>query len=170
MVMKYKGNLQTARKLTGFRALYFHYLYLMGKIPKHRPRPPSQVHFRYREDLIKIDRISREITLLCRHRIDTQEQLSSFRAGLTGEIEALAAQRQELRNSIRRPKDEKTVAETKAQIALLSARMGEIRREVRLCDDIAARSEQFKEKIRQARQEQEQKIEERGKSRYDKFR
>jgi hypothetical protein len=96
---KLKGNLQTAKKLTGFRALYFHYLYLLGKLPKNNPRP----------------------------------------------------------------KDEATVTEVKAQISLLSARMGEIRKEVVLCDDIAARSLQIKEKMARVRQEQEQNQQTKGK-------
>jgi hypothetical protein len=91
---------------------------------------------------------------------------------LTDEIQALADQRQELRNSIRRPKDEPTVTEVKGQIALLSTRMGEIRKEVVLCDDIAARSQQFKEKIQTVRQEQNQTQNQDRKERtqYDKFR
>jgi hypothetical protein len=170
--VKVKGNLKTAKKLTGFRALYFHYLYLLGKLPKNRPRPPSKVHFLYREDLLKIDRISKEITLLCRHRIDTGEQLSSFKAGLEDELKTLTDQRQGLRNSIRRPKDEASVAEVKGQIALLSTRMGEIRKEVVLCDDVAARSAQIKDKIQKGRQEQEQSQNQDRKERthYDKFR
>jgi hypothetical protein len=153
---KVKGNLKTAKKLTGFRALYFHYLYLLGKLPKNRPRPPNKVHFLYREDLLKIDRISNEITLLCRNKIDTVEQLSSFKEGLTEEIKSLTNQRQGLRNSIRRPKDEATVAEVKGQISLLSIRVGELRKEVVLCDDIAARSQEIKEKMAKVRQEQNQ--------------
>jgi hypothetical protein len=170
--VKFKGSLKTAPKLTGFRALYFHYLYLLGKLPKNRPKPPSKVHFLYREDLLKIDRISKEITLLCRHRIDTARQLSSFQAGLEGELKSLTDQRQRLRNSIRRPKDEATVTEVKAQISLLSTRMGELRKEVVLCDDIAARSEQIKEKMQRVRQEKEQSQnpQREEKTRYEPFR
>ena len=32
------GNLKAARKLTGFRALYVHYCYLLGIFPKNRPQ------------------------------------------------------------------------------------------------------------------------------------
>ena len=176
--VRFKGNLKTAKKMTGFRALYVHYLYLLGKLPKNKPRPPAKVHFLYREDLLKIDRISKEITLLCRYHIDTAQQLSSFKAGLTGELKALADQRQALRNSIRRPKDEATVTGVKAQISLLSARMGEIRKEVVLCDDIAARSQQIKEKTAKVRsaildgtdKEQTQNQQREEKTRYEPFR
>ena len=168
--VKFKGTLKTAKKLTGFRALYFHYLYLLGKLPKNKPRPLSKVHFLYREDLLKIDRISKEITLLCRHRIDTSEQLFSYKSELIDKMKTLTDQRQGLRNKLRRPKDEATVSEAKGQIALLSARMSEVRKEVVLCDDIAARSQQFKEKIEKVRQEQIQNQDRKEKNRHEPFR
>ncbi|MCL2300442.1 MAG: relaxase/mobilization nuclease domain-containing protein, partial [Firmicutes bacterium] len=38
-----RGTFRHTRRLKGFRALYFQYLYLLGKLPKHRPRPPEKV-------------------------------------------------------------------------------------------------------------------------------
>jgi hypothetical protein len=170
--VKFKGSLKTTPKLTGFRALYFHYLYLLGKLPKNGPKPPAKVHFLYREDLLKIDRISKEITLLCRNKIDTAEQLFLFKASLEDELKTLTGQRQGLRNSIRRTKDEAAVTEVKTQISLLSARMGEIRKEVTLCGDIADRSQQIKDKTARVRQEQQQNQQTKGKekNRYEPFR
>jgi hypothetical protein len=72
-----RGNYKHRRKLTGFRALYFRYLYLLGKLP--RGRPPKQVAPVHRGELIKIDQISRELKLLCEHEIDTPEQLAAFK-------------------------------------------------------------------------------------------
>jgi hypothetical protein len=73
------GTFQRTRRLKGFRALYFRYLYLLGKLPKHRQRPPEKIRPVYRGELIKIDQISRELRLLCEHEIDTPEQLAAFK-------------------------------------------------------------------------------------------
>ena len=43
----------------------------------------------------------------------------------------------------------------RAEIAVLSGQLKNLRREVRLCEDIAARSLSLKEKIRAAREEQQ---------------
>jgi hypothetical protein len=75
-----RGTLRNTRRIKGFRALYFRYLYLLGKLPKHRQRPPEKVRPVHRGELIKIDQISRELRLLCEHEIDTPEQLAAFRA------------------------------------------------------------------------------------------
>ncbi|MCL2462646.1 MAG: relaxase/mobilization nuclease, partial [Defluviitaleaceae bacterium] len=154
-VARLNGNLRTVKKLTGFRALYFHYMYLMGKLPREHPRPPAKVHFLFREDLIQIDKISNEIKLLCRHRIDTSEQLFSYKSGVTERMETLTAERAGLRRQLRRLTDESDRAPVRTRIALLSAALGEARKEVALCDDIASRTAQIKAKIQAVRQEQQ---------------
>jgi len=73
------GPLHHRRRMRGFRALYFRYLYLLGKLPRHRPRPPEKIPPVYRGELIKIDQISRELRLLCEHEIDTPEKLVAFK-------------------------------------------------------------------------------------------
>lgn len=153
VAMKLNGTIRTAKKLTGFRALYFHYLYLMGKLPKKRQRPPANVHFLFREDLIKIDRISNEITLLCRNRIDTSEQLFSYKAGLTERMETLTAEREALRKQLRRVKHEPEKADLRSKIAILTIGIREVRKEISLCDDIAERTKRMKDKICMVREE-----------------
>ncbi len=72
---RYKGSFRAVPRATGFRALYFHYCYLLGIFPKNRPKSNKRLHFLLREDLIKLDAISEEMKLLAGHRIDTGEQL-----------------------------------------------------------------------------------------------
>ena len=71
------GDLKQAKKVTGFRALYFHYCYLLGVFPQKQNRPPRRVPHALREDLIRAQELTDEARLLSRHRIDTLEQLIS---------------------------------------------------------------------------------------------
>ena len=73
-----KGNLKTAKKITGFRALYIHYCLLLGVFPKGRQPSNRRLHFLLREDLRKLDNIIKEARLLGEHHIDTAKQLSSY--------------------------------------------------------------------------------------------
>lgn len=91
-----KGNLKNAKKITGFRALYIHYCYLLGVFPKGRPQSNRRLHFLLREDLMKLDNISKEARMLGEHRIDTAEQLSSYKSALETEIKVLSADRKQL--------------------------------------------------------------------------
>lgn len=59
-----QGSMKTARKITGFRALYFHYCYKLGIFPKDRQQNRKRLHFLLREDLLKLNNISQEVRLL----------------------------------------------------------------------------------------------------------
>ena len=149
------GNLKTARKLTGFRALYVHYCYLLGIFPKNRPQQSrKRLHFLLREDLLKLDAITAETRLLIGHRIDTAEQLFSYRDEVSEKITVLTEKRKQLyktqRTAAVKSAPEKA-AEVKTQITALSKELAVLRKEVVLCNSIAERSGVIKEKIKAVR-------------------
>ena len=153
------GRLKTARKLTGFRALYVHYCYLLGLFPKNRPQQSrKRQHFLLREDLLKLDAITAETRLLIGHRIDTAEQLFCYRDEVNGKIEALTEKRTQLYKAQRTAavkSDPAKAAEVKTQIAALSKELATLRKEVVLCDSIAERSGVIQEKIKAVREDEQ---------------
>ena len=68
----------------------------------------------------------------------------------------LSKERQKLRYQCRSIRGEDRLAEVKAEISRLTARIGELREEVVLCDGIAARSGLIRQKIQIVRQEKKQ--------------
>ena len=153
------GSLKTARKLTGFRALYVHYCYLLGIFPKNRPpQSRKRMHFLLLEDLLKLDAITAETRLLIGHRIDTAEQLFCYRDEVNGKIEALTSDRKQLYKAQRTAavkSDPEKATEVKAQIAVLSKELAALRKEVVLCNSIAERSGVIKEKIKAVREDEQ---------------
>lgn len=152
------GSLEKTRKITGFRALYFHYCYLLGIFPKNKPKQNGRLHFLLREDLRKLDAITAETRLLVGHRIDTAEQLSSYRDEVTEEISVLSAERKALYKSQRTAAvkaDSEKSAEIKDHISALSKELAALRKEVSLCNDIAERSGVIKEKIKAVRKDEQ---------------
>ena len=152
------GSLKTARKITGFRALYFHYCYLLGIFPKNKPKQNRRLHFLLREDLRKLDAITAETRLLVGHRIDTAEQLFSYQSEVKGRIAALTDERKQLYKLQRTAAvkaDPEKAAEIKDRISALSKELAALRREVSLCDDIAERSGVIKEKIKAVREDEQ---------------
>lgn len=148
------GNLKTSKKITGFRALYFHYCYLLGIFPKGKPKSNKRLHFLLREDLLKLDAISQEAKLLAANRIDTAQQLVSYKDGLETKIQALTDQRKELyrsRRTITVKSDSEKREVISAEISSISKQLFYLRREVKLCDDIAIRSGVMREKIQAVR-------------------
>lgn len=153
-----RGDFKNTRKVTGFRALYFHYCYLLGIFPKNQPKRNKRLHFLLREDLAKLDAISEETKLLVRNRIDTAEQLSSYKEGLETKIESLTADRKALyrmQRTVSVKSDDDALARVKGQITAISRELSALRKEVRLCEDISIRSGVIKEKIRAVREDEQ---------------
>lgn len=71
-----RGNLKSSKRLTGLQALYIHYLYKMGILPRSCASP-KRTHFLLREDLRHLNEIIAQTKLLCAYGIVNAEQLSS---------------------------------------------------------------------------------------------
>ncbi len=151
------GNWQFRKKVTGFRALYFYYCYLLGVFPRKKQQNQKRLHFLLREDLIKLDAVTQEARLLAANRIDTAQQLSSYQSRLESRIESVTFQRKQLYCKLRTvavKSDEAASEEISAAITALSKELCQLRREVKLCSDIAMRSGVLPERIRDAQKTQ----------------
>ncbi|MBR1741745.1 MAG: hypothetical protein IJ733_07710, partial [Lachnospiraceae bacterium] len=124
------------RKIGGLRGLYLHYCFLLGILPRNQP-DTKKVHLIFREDLLKLNTISKETRLLCQYRIDTVEQLFYLKENFAKEEKELIEQRKHLRYQSRSIKDEEKLKEVKGQIAGLTEQIKEKREGVVLCDGIA---------------------------------
>lgn len=165
------GNWQSRKKVTGFRALYFHYCYLLGVFPRQKTQDRKRLHFLLREDLIKLDAITQEARLLAEHRIDTAQQLSSYQSELESRIADVTSQRKQLYRKLRTvavKSDEAASAEVCTAIATLSKELSQLRREVKLCSDIAVRSGILPERIQKVREDENHQRKE--KTEHDQFR
>ena len=151
------GNWQSRKKVTGFRALYFHYCYLLGVLPRQKKQNHKRLHFLLREDLIKLDAITQEARLLAVHRIDTAQQLSSYNSELESRIVDVTSQRRQLyrkQRTVAVKSDEVASAEVSTAISTLSKELSQLRQEVKLCSDIAVRSGILPERIQEIQKSQ----------------
>ena len=165
------GNWQACKKVTGFRALYFHYCYLLGVFPRQKTQNRKRLHFLLREDLIKLESITQEARLLVEHRIDTAQQLSSYQGELESRIAAVSNERKRLyrkQRTVAVKSDEAASAEVSSAIAALSRELSQLRREVKLCCDIAVRSGILPEHIQKVREDENHQRKE--KTEHDQFR
>ena len=143
-------------KVTGFRALYYHYCYLMGIFQKKKPKLQKRLHFLLREDISKMESISKEARLLFRHHIDTKEELSSYQQNLRTHMNELILRRKQLhkeKNTSVIQIDTDRLSVYKKEIASLTNTISAIRKELSLCTNILIRSEQMKSTIQAIRQE-----------------
>lgn len=132
-------------KVGGLHGLYLHYCYRLH-IFKQQPMSEAQLHFLLREDLIKLNSISKEARLLCTHNIETTEQLFSYKSKLTEEIKSLVEERKTLRYQLKGLIDEEKT-EVGGKIAEISNQLRQLRKEIDLCDNIMTRSVEMKSKL-----------------------
>ena len=143
---KFKGNIKNVKgkKLKGFIALYFHYLYLFKKI--ERKQTPQRVSFFMREEMIKFDRYQRQFKFLFSHDIETGEDLQKYQKAKETEVDDLIARRKTLYNE----RNDGNCDEVKEKAKEINAELNEIRKEIRLCKAIFKDSYKIAEKKRQA--------------------
>lgn len=145
-VYRVKGSLKNAKKVGGLRGLYLHYCYKLGILPKGKKQNYARLHYLLKDDLMKMDAITSETKLLCRRHIDTAEQLLEYKGSLETEIQELTEQRKGLYSQSRKLSGEDREA-VKARISGITERLKVIRKEVRLCEGVLARSGSLKEKL-----------------------
>jgi hypothetical protein len=154
-------DIRNSKKITGLRALYYHYLYKMGILPQ-KPRKfdstthasVKRTHFLLREDLRKLDRITAETKFLCTYRIDTTERLTAHQASAEAEIKQFTNNRKHMRYRLRNMRDESEAETCKKQIAESNRIISNLRKEVQYCAGILARSEDVREKLAKVKKEE----------------
>ena len=142
------------RKISGLRGLYYHYCYLLGYLPKQRLKP-YQVSPALRDDLIKLNEISREVRLLQEHQIDDLQQLFDYRKAMYEKAFLMEAQIRRLRNQ--KSKNSTTAmqkTELQSEIEKLKEQLKDSRRQVVICDRISSRGQKMKEKLQSIQEDE----------------
>ncbi len=125
-------------KLKGFKALYYHYLYLFGKIRKKEA--PQRVSFYLREELIKFERYQKQFHFLYDNDIETSAQLIEMKQTAEDRISELTQKRSRLYH---RP-------DAKGEIADINTELKELQAKVRMCNNILTDSERINERYNEA--------------------
>ena len=106
-----------------------------------------------REEVRKLDKYIEDYKLLCDCHIDTAEELFAFREDIDAQINQLKAEREHIRNKIRRaPEAEKT--ELKLQAKAVTQKMEPLRKQQRIAKRIAEQTPQIESLLAMERQQE----------------
>lgn len=125
------------RRVGGLKGLYLHYCYLLGIIPKEPNKNKSSL---LRDEVIKMDKIFKEMKLLARYHIDTYEQLLFYKTKFKEEFDSLFLERKSLKNKQKGTENRETISE-------LTKKISKLRNEIRQIESIEIRSEKMKENL-----------------------
>lgn len=153
---RFKGTFIKPHRKAGLRALYYYNLHRIGYFKRKYEKnetPSKSVYNRYRDDIRYLRRMSEEAKLLVKHSIDTDVQLNNHRLELQNQLNSLEYHRRLLRSKLRSIRDDDKQTAVKGEISELSKHMKPLRREISLCNDIAERSADIKDEIREERED-----------------
>ena len=144
-------------KVGGLRGLYLKYCYMLGYLPKYT-QGANKVPEILREDLLKCEKYTKQIRLLSKYEIHTDEELFSFLEQKEREKEDITEMREILRKEYRRVLPESEKKKLKAQIAALTSTLKDIRGEVRLAEDIKVSAEDMAKKMEQLERKNQKEV------------
>ena len=119
---------------------------------KHLPLSPM-----LREEVRKLDKYIEDYKLLCDCHIDTAEELFTFREDIDAQIDQLKAEREHIRNKIRRAPESKKL-ELKLQAKAVTQKIDPLRKQQRSAKRIAERSAPKVENLLAMERQQEAEV------------
>ena len=141
---EYQGN---HRKLKGIKAMYIRYCFELGilkpkGIPQKYPSPAL------RKDLIYMDKITNENTLIGKHNLETIEDVLAFKLDLNNQIENWMNQRRSIYNKIKRTRDPELKQQLEQDKNTLTSKIAHGKKEIRICEDIEKSVPDIEEKLK----------------------
>lgn len=144
--VRFNGCFAKTRKITGLRAMYLHYCYLLGYLPKakqHKPLLPEM-----RAAWRKIDRYSQEIRLIDSKELTTISAVNEFVSATKEQIAFVEKQRQHCYNKMRRCKEPSVMAELKLKRDDFTKTLSLLRKEVKVATNILEDNDEIKRNMK----------------------
>ena len=166
---KFNGSFEYTKpkKLKGFVALYFHYMYFFKLIRKKQI--PQRVSFFMRDELIKLDRYQKQFRFIYDNNIETGNELLELQKSKESRIDELIEERKTLYAT----RTEENESEIKAKSETINTELRTLRVDVRMCKAIAKDAYRIAEKrkhiqnlIKQAEKEMKENERKKKKQRF----
>ena len=125
-------------KLSGYMALYYRYLFMLGK--KANKRYPKRIPYHIAREVSSLDKISREIRLIKNRGIENTNDLARVRKSIEREYESFEKEREQKRKEIRRVMPENEKVNQKKEIMELTRKLEVLREDMKACERIATRA------------------------------
>lgn len=143
----FRGNYSKGHKITGLRALYLRYLYLLGKVKKHKPSKKIS-KFLY-DDVIKFEKYVKQNRFLYENKIDTLQDLIDMKSFFCAKIDSLTTEREKLYKELKK-RNEKS--EDNEDYKRFIYELKDYRAKVRQCNAIIKDAERIQELLQKSQE------------------
>ena len=155
---RYSRNkkIRNKRKMTGIRALYFHYCYLLKIYPKTKKIMSKEL----REDIKKMESISNEARFLCKNNIQTAQELFSYKASSIKKKNELKSKREYQWRKYKKVKTDEEKQKIKEDINKMTKEINELNKVQEMIENIENRIPKIKENIQEMEEKETMKKQE----------
>ena len=150
------------KKHKGLKGLYLRYCYELGYLPKYKFKS-TKVTPALRDDIAKVEMLSKQVRLLCRENIETSDDLDAFLSKQNRARSTLCCERDELRKVLRRVVPEEDKDKARERIKEITKELKSIYVDVKLGMDIKEKNKDKEAKIEQLDKDEKRRL--RGKNR-----
>ncbi len=151
--LKQANEYNQKKKYHGLKAMFIRYQFLLGILPKTKSYKP--VHPLLKDDLLILDKITKEVDIIFSKNLDTVEDLNKRIKVLEDKISIVESYRKTCYSKITRCKDPIKKELLIKDRESYNADLKELRQELELCKDIAKRSGIITDVIQQIEMEEE---------------
>ena len=148
---RFNGNFDNMKSVSGIYIMYLIFAALLRKICMINRVPNHPQKTRYtpelRESIRRMERYSQQTRLLCRHKIQTPEQLQNFIDSRNSQRQELERERNKVYNRMKSAKTPEKLAELKAERDALSAKIKDIRADLFLAGGVQKEHGEIRRKI-----------------------
>ncbi|PWW53011.1 hypothetical protein C7955_106283, partial [Eubacterium limosum] len=127
------------------RNLYLFFCYQLGIYPKNKGQVSMSP--KIKEEVRRMEEISQQTIFLCKHQIDTYEQLKEKQKEIQTEMDELISQRKKLTNKMRRaePEEKEVLSQRKRE---LTSQISVLRKDLKLALGVEKRSLDMVERLK----------------------
>ena len=156
---KYSSNNKTKfrdikkPKITGIRALYFYYCYLLKVYPKKKHKMSKEL----REEVKKMDMISKEAVFLSKNNIKTDKELASIKELTNIEIKELKSRRYKIYKMKSKAKSNDEIEKFEKELDEIRAKLKVLNEHIRFIEDIESRIPKMKEELQKTEENQRER-------------
>ena len=144
---KYRNQHPPHPKARGLAALYYYYCYQLHIIVKF-PASVKRVSSYMREDIRRLDQLDEQTRLLGENRIETMDELNSYRDRVRADIGAYTDMRKDLRAQLKKAVgsgNDPEAGRLRIEIAEVNTDLKKLRHFLKVADRIEERAEHLKE-------------------------
>lgn len=140
-----KGSLKNAKKITGLKALYFKYLYLLGVLPKNKKHKPLSTEMR--EACRFFNRYSEQVQLICDNRLTDISSVEAYIKTAESEMKLISDYRKMLYREIKSCHDPTEKAKLVAKRDDCTKALAKLRKDKKTATRIIEDNPKIKENI-----------------------